>query len=486
MSILTVPSSRIRKINGRTVSPSGSWVVYWMTAQRRVFENHSLDRAVWWCRQLDLPLVIFEPLRCDYPYASVRHHAFIIQGMAENARRVAKTRAHYLPFVERVKGQGKGLLARLSSRAAVVVTDDHPGFFFPGMVKTAGEQVSVLLEAVDGTGFLPHQEVGRTFPSAYAFRRVLQKSFLDWAGDMPSLAPLEMLPNFNVAVELDELLHPWPLATPAELKASAALLSSLPIDQTVEQVKQKPGGSDAALFLLDRFMSDAAPDYSERRRHPDENGESGLSPYLHHGHIGTHTILKKVFEAADWSPHRVQGKKPLGKKLGFLGHLTARFSEHAGTFGQVPPWAKETLHQHVGDPREHLYSLEELAQGKTSDSLWNAAAWQLLDEGVIHNYLRMLWGKWVIEWTPTPEIAFSVLTELNNRFALDGRDPNSDSGIGWVFGLYDRPFFERACFGKVRCMTSRSTLKKLKLKKYLEKQNKGALLFPDEGTVAGR
>jgi len=152
------------------------------------------------------------------------------------------------------------------------------------------------------------------------------------------------------------------------------------------------------------------------------------------------------------------------RELGFNMSATA---EDVASYDSLPEWARNTLEEHQGDPRPYTYRLEELQEARTHDPLWNAAQRQLLRDGVIHNYLRMLWGKKILEWTPSPREALAVMIELNDRFALDGRDPNSYSGIFWCLGRYDRGWPERPVFGKVRSMSSDATKRKVDLDSYL-------------------
>jgi deoxyribodipyrimidine photo-lyase len=428
-----------------------------------------------------------EPLGLDFPWTASRHHAFILQGMADNQARARSRPVFYLPFVERAFGQGRGLLAALADHAAVVVTDDHPGFRFPALLEAGARQVRGRFEAIDGVGLFPQMVFERTYPSAYAFRRHVQNHFAEWVGRMPTEDPLRFLPDHPQPAALDRILRRWPMAA-AELKNPSLLALGLPINQDVGPVPGMRGGHVAAWERMERFFLAGLPNYGEDRRHPDLEGQSGLSPWIHHGHIGTQAMVKTLLDKFGWSPDRIQSKKSKGQRHGFfdlpddvelfldqlltwreLGHLTTRRDPAAGTWAGLPQWARTTLEEHAPDPRPALYSLDVLAHGQTDDPLWNAAARELRENGTLHNSLRMLWGKRVLEWTPTPQVAFETLVELNNRYALDGRDPNSDSGIGWVFGLYDRPFFERPVFGKVRCMTSRSTGKKLKLRAYLSR-----------------
>jgi deoxyribodipyrimidine photo-lyase len=247
------------------------------------------------------------------------------------------------------------------------------------------------------------------------------------------------------------------------------------------------GGAAAARGALRAFVRDRLPRYGEGRNHPDEDAASGLSPWLHFGHLSVHEVLDAVAAAEGWTPDRIGGSTA-GSKEGWwgmspaaeafldevvtwreLGHL---FSFHRpgdyDRFESLPDWARATLAAHAGDPRVEVYGLDDLAAARTSDPVWNAAQRQLLREGRMHNYLRMLWGKRILGWSEGPREALAAMIELNNRFALDGRDPNSYSGILWCLGRFDRPWFpERPVFGTVRYMSTASTLRKLRMKGYL-------------------
>ncbi len=246
------------------------------------------------------------------------------------------------------------------------------------------------------------------------------------------------------------------------------------------------GGAVAGRGRLDRFLADRLARYPEARNQPDEDGGSGLSPYLHFGHLSAHEALAAVVAREGWSPERL-GEKTAGRRAGWWGmsegaeafldqlvtwrelgfNFAARRSD-AESYEALPPWALATLAKHAADPRPHLYTLEELERAQTNDPLWNACQTQLVREGAMHNYLRMLWGKKVLEWSPSPAAALAALLELNNRWALDGRDPNSTSGIFWCLGRYDRPWGpERPVFGTVRYMSSANTARKLRVKRYL-------------------
>jgi deoxyribodipyrimidine photo-lyase len=239
--------------------------------------------------------------------------------------------------------------------------------------------------------------------------------------------------------------------------------------------------------MLDAFIADKLVRYGAGHNHPDDDAASGLSPWLHFGHLSAHDVAERVWAHASWDPSRVIDAKPTGAREGWWGvppgpesfldelitwrELGHGFCFHRADYDQwssLPEWARKTLTEHASDPRPEHYTPKQLEAAETADPVWNAAQRQLLAEGRIHNYLRMLWGKKILEWSPSPKRALATLIELNNRYALDGRDPNSYSGIFWTLGRFDRPWAPiRPIFGCIRYMSSASTLKKLRLKKYL-------------------
>lgn len=483
-----VPASRIRTCNNAPIRIDGEFVLYWMIAFRRLSSNFSLQRAVELAVELQKPLVIFEPLRVGYQWASDRIHRFVIDGMAENASRVAALKnagVVYYPYVEPRADTGKGLLAALASRACVVVTDDFPSFFLPRMVEAAASRLPVRLEAVDSNGFLPLRATDRVFTTAFSFRAFLQKQLPPHLIEFPQPDPLKglKLPSLNAMPS--DITKRWPIAAPNLLSGDAAMLASLPIDHSVG-VAETRGGTTAACEKLSRFLERSLPHYAAGANDPDADNRSGLSPYLHFGHISPHELFHELMTREEWSPASL-GKKTGGKREGWWGvspgaeawldefvtwrELGYNMSSHRDDYDQfesLPDWAQATLAKHESDPREHVYSLDEFATAATHDELWNAAQTQLVREGRIHNYLRMLWGKKILEWSETPREALTTMIELNNRYALDGRNPNSYSGILWTLGRYDRPWGpERPIFGTVRFMSSDSTRKKLRVNQYL-------------------
>ncbi|MEO8842316.1 MAG: deoxyribodipyrimidine photolyase [Kofleriaceae bacterium] len=463
---------RVTAVNQAPVA-DGDYVLYWMIAARRTTWSFALDHAIAVAKQLGRPLLVFEPLRADYRWASDRFHTFVMQGMADNARRFAAHGVTYLSYVEPARGAGKGLLAALAARACCVVTDEQPGFFLPRMV--AASALTVRLEQVDGNGLLPLRAVDRPFATAMAFRRELQHQLGPFLAQAPRADPLARLPRSVKGA-----------VVPALRWRSATSVAELPIDHTVAPVADR-GGSVAAGRRADDFFDHKLARYQTDRNNLDDDPASGLSPYLHFGHISAHELVHRVWAAAEWSPAALAGAKVTGRREGWwglpaaseavldelvtwreLGYVCSHHDPAFGTWNGLPAWARKSLLDHANDPRPERYTREQLQHAETADPIWNAAQRQLVGEGRIHNYLRMLWGKKILEWSPTPQVALATLIELNNTYSVDGRDPNSSSGICWTLGQFDRPWGPiRPIFGTVRYMSSASTKRKLDLASYL-------------------
>jgi deoxyribodipyrimidine photo-lyase len=477
---------RIRSCNEREVRPDGAFVLYWMTAFRRLSWNFALERAACWSRRLGKPLLILEPLRCGYRWASDRHHRFVLDGMAGHAARLAGSNVLYYPYVEPAAGAGKGLVEALGKDACLVVGDDAPVFFLPRLLAAAAPRLSVPLEAVDANGLLPLRAADRDFTAAYHFRRFLQKVLPEHLAHFPEEDPLAAPLPPRLPALPREIARRWPAADPAWLRSGS--LAALPIDHEVPPVPGVRGGDEAARSVLSRFLDERLQIYGEGRNDPGDDVSSGLSPYLHFGQISIHQIFAALAERETWSPDRLV-RTTTGAREGWwgMGPAAEKFLDEAVTWREVgynmashrtdseryeslPDWAQATLAKHEGDPRPALYSRAELEAGATHDEVWNAAQGQLREEGRIHNYLRMLWGKKVLHGSASPREALATLIELNNRWALDGRDPNSYSGIFWCFGRYDRPWApERPVFGSVRYMSTESTRRKFRVNAYVER-----------------
>jgi deoxyribodipyrimidine photo-lyase len=484
---MPIPAIRLTDLNDVPVQAGGDYVLYWMIAHRRLSWNFALDHAIDQAKQLGKPLLIFEPLRIRYRWASERLHHFVISGMRDHAEELAGKSVGYYPYVEPTAGAGTPLLHMLAKKACVVVTDDYPCFFLPHMIEAVRHTLPVRLQQVDSNGIIPLRLPDRTFTVAHSYRRWMQKNVLDVLMDQPDPKPLSRLKLPPFAGIDPKILKRWPAADLNALLADGGL-SKLAIDHSVKPTDATIGGPAQGQSRLKRFLDKRLDVYADDRNHPDEHATSGLSPYLHFGHVSAHEIITGLLDRESWTPDKAAA--PNGKNEGFwqtsktaeafldqmltwreMGfNLSHREPDRYDKYESLPDWALKTLAQHAKDPRPVIYSLDQLAASQTHDEIWNAAQCELVATGTMQNYLRMLWGKKILQWTQTPQQALEFLLELNNRYALDGRDPNSYSGIFWTLGRYDRAWGPtRPIFGNVRYMTSDSTRKKLKMKGYLAK-----------------
>lgn len=492
-----VPMTRIRRANEQPIRPDGEYVLYWMIAARRLAWNFGLDRALELAAELGRPLLVLEPLRCGHRWASARSHRFLLDGMADNARRAAGSPIGYRAYVEPIPGAAQGLLEALARRAAAVVTDEYPGFFLPRMVAAAARRLEVRLEAVDSNGLLPLSATDGALPTAHAFRRVLQRELPNHLDAFPSAEPLEGLELPRAGPLPAWIDARWPEPEPALLAGEAGALAKLPVDADVPPVPGVAGGASAATRRVETFLGERLERYAQERNQPDLEASSGVSPYLHFGHLSVHDLFTRLAAREGWAAESLAARAT-GARAGWWGMSAAaeayldelvtwrelgyhfawhRPSDH-DRYEALPDWAQTTLAKHRHDARPALYEPDALERAETHDPLWNAAQRQLRREGRIHNYLRMLWGKKVIEWSPDPQSALATLIELNNRWALDGRDPNSYSGIFWCLGRFDRPWGpERPVFGTVRYLSSANTARKLRVAGYLERYGAQAELF---------
>jgi deoxyribodipyrimidine photo-lyase len=474
--------ARLRRFNDRRIAPGGEYVLYWMQAYRRLERNHALDYALRCAEEVRRPLVVYEGLRIDYPWASRRLHRFVLEGMLANAARSKDLGLNYWPFVERELGQGRGLLRRLAARAALVVTDDFPCFIVPAQTEALARKAEVPVFAVDSNSFVPLSLLGAPVQAAAHLRPRIHRSF---AQAWPHRAAKAPEPS---AAARRRVSAPFELFRTDDL---TGLVDSLPLDRAVPAAPQTPGGTTAGRSRLRAFVRRRLRGYAEARSEPcgpDEGHASGLSPYLHFGQLSIEEVVETVLGTAGrWSPKELRlhnrGKREgffcddpdvnafldqaiTWRDVGFNWHWSRR-ADAMGLETALPPWALETLGAHARDERPFTYTVEQLEAGATHDPLWNAAQRELVATGTMHNYLRMLWGKKVLEWSRSAAEAYRTLENLNNRYALDGRDPNSYTGILWCFGLFDRPWApERPIFGRVRYMSSQNTARKFRLERY--------------------
>lgn len=481
-----INSYRKFRRNQKEVNTGGDYILYWMQVNRRFQYNYSLEYAIALSHKYAKPLLIYEGLNVDYPWASDRIHTFILQGMKENLDFAKEKNLNYFPYLEREPKAGKGLLYELAENAVAVVSDEYPVFIIRTHNEKVGQNLKVPYITIDSNGIIPLGITDKDPYSAYLFRKVMQKHFLEAYTHPPQKDPIEKLDQHEKIDLPKSFIEKYPPANDM-LENIEKTVSRLPIDHDVKPAELN-GTRQAALGKLGHFVAHNLHQYDDKRNDPDAKASSGLSPWLHFGKISEYEIVKTVLDHQPdgWDLDSITPNN--GKNSGFFNgdpnvesfldevitwrEVGFHFAHHRpdyDRFESLPDWALETLSEHQDDEREWVYELEEFAQSQTHDEIWNAAQTQLRETGIMQNYLRMLWGKKIIEWSKDYRTALDYMIELNNRYALDGRDPNSYSGIFWCFGRFDRAWQERPIYGKLRYMTSQSTRKKLKMDRYLEK-----------------
>ena len=449
-------SQRVTELNDCPENRKGRYVLYWMQMFKRVSDNEALNFAIQQANERDLPLVVYEGLKFYYPWANDRIHTFILQGVEQKRAEFERLGIRYLFYLQRNERDPRNTVSRLAADAALLVTDDYPCFIIPEHNRSIVEQVEIPVFAVDSNGVIPLSCYTKEEFAAYTIRPKIRKLLPEYL--KRSRTPRIKESSANLKVDCPE--------TKVTEKNIPELVAQCEIDHTVPASRHYRGGTKAARQRLAYFVSKILPKYAVLRNKPDVDGSSRLSSYLHFGFISIQEIADAVQKArASRAAKEAFLEEAIVRRE--LSFNFTRFNPHYNSIASLPAWVQQTMREHVDDPRPHLLEPEQIEAAETPDELWNAAQRELLLTGEMHNYVRMLWGKRVIEWQPTYEGAFALLEHLNNKYALDGRDPNSYAGILWCFGKHDRAWFERPIFGKIRYMTSQSTGRKFDSAEYI-------------------
>lgn len=456
---------------GREGSPGGEFVLYWMRTGLRGHENPALDVALTEGRRLGLPVFVYHALSERYPYASDRHHRFILEGARDVAVELAERGIGYAFHLERGGHRGPHLVT-LAKRAARVVTEDLPVAPLIRWTRVLAERVGREVWAVDTACLVPLRSV-RAADTTRAFKF---RSATRGARDAVLSGPWPEQPDpARRFVPADLPFEPVELAG-ADLPA---LIAACAIDHGVAPVPHTPGGSRAGYARWRDFVDRGLKSYARRRNNALQPGVSRMSAYLHYGQVSPFRIAREAAAVGGKGAEKYLDELLVWRELAHA--FCAHHPEH-DTVQALPPWARETLSAHEGDPRTRL-SWERLARARTGDALWDAAQRSLLAHGELHNNVRMTWGKALMGWSRNAEECLSRLVDLNHRFALDGRDPASFGGLLWCLGQFDRPFSpERPVTGTVRSRSTERHARRLDLAEYQARVSAPA--WADAPTVA--
>ncbi|MDE3135015.1 MAG: deoxyribodipyrimidine photo-lyase [Acidobacteriota bacterium] len=441
--------------------PDGACVLYWMQRAQRAIDNPALDAAIRLGNELGKPVVAFLGLMPSFPRANLRHFHFLVEGLPDLA---VGLRQRHVGFLLRSWPHHPLLKVCEELRPSAVIGDENPLREPERWRQKIAAEIRVPFWTVDADVIVPSRLL---LKQQYAARTIRPRIHARLAKFLaPSDNPVakkhwKRPPNLASLCHTDDLMARWK------------------IDRSVQPVSSFRGGTNEALRLLDEFVQTKLRGYAEQRNHPELDGTSRLSPYLHFGQIGPQTIALAVRKA----------KAPASQEEAFLEELIVRrelainfvrFNPDYDSIEGAPGWALRTLADHANDLREVLYSEKQLENSETHDPLWNAAQKQMVLTGWMHNYMRMYWAKKILEWTRSPAAAFDIALRLNDKYELDGRDPNGYEGVAWaIAGKSDRPWFERPVFGTIRYMSYASTSRKFDSESYIrqieEIEKKGSL-----------
>jgi deoxyribodipyrimidine photo-lyase len=429
-------------------------VVYWMQRAVRILDNPAVDVAIHAANLLGLPVVAYFSVIPNYPNANLRHYHFLAQGLRDVAHD-AEERG--VGFVLR-RYPDNSLAAFLDEvDAAMLIGDENPCREPERWRRVLTKQLRLPFWTVDADVVVPSAVFNRSYFLLHHFKPHLKAQLPKFL-----VAPCRAVPQCRWK-------PPKSLASfPVDQDVTAGFKG---LDRSIGPVDTFTGGTHAGMRRLHEFVKQNLAGYEKDRNHPERQGTSRLSPYLHFGNIGPLTVALAVERAVkDGAASASSRDRFLDQVIGWreLSVLFVRHNPHYDTWECAEPWARSTLVEHAGDEREHRYSFAKLERGETGDDLWNAAQRQMVETGWMHNYMRMYWAKKILEWAPDPARAYEWAVTLNDRYELDGRDPNGYAGIAWaIVGKHDRPWFNRPVFGLVRPMSGKSIAKKFDARDYI-------------------
>ena len=466
-------ADRTTAVSDRRVRDAGEFVLYWMRTSVRGHDNPALDAALEAARVLGVPAFVYHALSERYPYASDRHHTFILEGARDVAAELANRGVGYAFHLERPGHRGPWL-KHLADRAALVITEDMPVDFLDRWTARVADSTHTPVWRVDAACLAPMKQLGRAFDRAFAFRQAAQSLHEAAIADVPFAAS----PPGPPAVP-DLPFSPIDLAT-ADL---AALVATCDIDHGVGPVPHTPGGSVAGYARWEAFVGRPLDIYDRTRNDPLRFGVSRMSAYLHYGHVSPWRLARDCAGRGSRGAEKYLDELLVWRELSWS---FCRFRPEHGTLAALPAWARESLRAREEDPRRALYTWEDLAYSRSDSDLWNAAQASLRVNGELHNNVRMTWGKEVVQWTPNAARALDLLIDLNHRYALDGRDPASYGGILWCLGGLDRPFRpESPIFGAVRARTAAFHEQRIDVASWADVTNTPAHADPRRVAVVG-
>jgi deoxyribodipyrimidine photo-lyase len=450
-----IQDTRIRQLNDLDIRLDEDYVLYWMQQSQRAEVNHALEYALLQANNLDLGVVVVFGLTDDYPDANLRHYMFMLEGLTEVKAALEK---RGIQLVVR-RGSPPDVALELGQDASMIVCDRGYLKHQRKWRERVARNASCRVVQVESDVIVPVETVSpKAEYAARTIRPKIQKYLDDY---LIELKPVKVYhPTVNHSFKgLD-----W--------KRPEDILAVLNIDRTVSDVTRfYKGGTSRAKKTFDNFIRVRLKNYEKNHNQPQTDDTSHMSMYLHFGQISPLYLALKIKKA----DHDLDSAK-----ASFLEELIVRrelaanfvyYHPDYDSFDGLPEWAKQTLNDHRKDHRPYTYTRRQLEDAKTHDPYWNAAMQEMKYTGYMHNYMRMYWGKKILEWSSSPERAFRNTLAINNKYFLDGRDPNSYAGVAWIFGVHDRAWPQRPIYGKVRCMMASGLERKCDIHAYVNKVN---------------
>ena len=423
-------------------------VVYWMSRDQRTHDNWALLLAQQLALEKKLPLAVLFNLVPDFLEATIRQYGFMLKGLKELQGELSR---YNIPFFL-LSGKPEEEIPKFikKNNASVIVSDFDPLRIKRIWKREIAKKIQIPFYEVDAHNIVPCLHVTDKLEfAAFTIRPKINKALIEFMDEFPPLKKMRKSEIESDKIDWDKISK------------------SLKIDFTVKEVDWIKPGEKAAINNLNHFLENKFEQYHELRNDPNKDAQSNLSPYLHFGQISAQRVALEI--------QRFNGNKESEKS--FLEELIVRrelsdnycyFNPKYDSFEGFPDWAKTTLNEHRKDEREFVYSLEEFEHAKTHEDLWNAAQSELLKTGKLHGYMRMYWAKKILEWSKSPEEALRIAIYLNDKYELDGRDPNGYTGCAWsIGGVHDRPWFERPVYGKIRYMNRNGAKNKFDVKNYI-------------------
>ncbi len=434
MATGVIEPERVHVLADREPNGAGSYVLYWMQSAVRTSHNQALEYAVQTANRHQVPLLVAFGIDVDYPESSPRHHRFMLQGLSAIESTLRQRQIGLRVEI----GSPPDVAGDLAGDAVEMITERSYLRHLRRWRADLAETIEVPVTEIETNLVVPVETVSDK--REYAARTIRPKIHAHLERFLVDLR--------TTAVERDGTT----LSGGVDVSDPDTLLSELGISGDVQPTARFDGGQHQAAAALERFLEERSERYQELRGEPSAESVSHLSPYLHFGHISPITAVLAAADVMRADDYDTFVEELVVRRE--LSHNYTWFEPDYDSYSALPDWARKTLAEHRDDARPHRYTRPELEAAETHDRYWNASMIEMRETGYLHNYMRMYWGKRILQWTNTPEYGYGTALELNNKYLLDGRDPNSYVGVAWCFGLHDRAWNERDVFGKVRTMTA--------------------------------